>query len=372
MKKTIKNYCFNATQAKLDELCKIGQKYSSVKNEIFSKYGSISGFSYLSYPRKIRDEWIKTGYANKFGLQARYWKMAFDEAFANIKLNLSNAIGKVKINLFQNKGFTEEEKHYAFYLLKATDLLYKAILLRDFNIPDKFQDKPIRRDKVHKYLKSRLRKYIGKRSYQYKHNSFQIDKSMYDVYIDEKGRLWIGIMGLVPRKRIRLQMTSSIKPESNLRVVLKDKKIEIHSAVDIDVKEITIGKNVVAIDKGFTEVITSSSGKRYGKGFDEILKVESDRLLERNKNRNKLRALSKKYEEKGNIIKAELIKKNNLGKKKYLKQKEIELNKIKGFINKSLNEFIAEEQPTILCTESLTFTNWNKKLPKNIRRYFSS
>jgi transposase len=372
MKKTIKNYCLNATQSKISELYEIGRRYASVKNEIFYKYGSISGLQYLSYPRQIRDNWVKTKYADKFGLQARYWKMAFDEAFTNIKSNLSNAINKTKTDLYKNQSITKDEKHYAFYLLKATDLLYKAIILEDFDAPDNFQNKDIRRDKVHKYLKNRLRKHIGKKPYQYKHCSFQIDKEMYDVYTDEKKRLWIGIMGLVPRKRIRLQMTSSVKPDGNLRVVLRDKKIEIHNVVDVDIKEMAIRDKIVALDMGFTEVITSSSGKKYGKGFNEILKAESDRLSEKNKNRNKLRALSKNYEEKGDIVKSELIKKNNLGKKKYLKQKEVELNKIKGFINNSLNKFIKEEKPTVIGTEDLVFTNWNKKLTKKVKRYFSS
>ncbi|MBI5756614.1 MAG: hypothetical protein HZA12_06775, partial [Nitrospirae bacterium] len=85
MKRTIKNYCFNATQSKLGELYEIAKKYVSIKNEVFQGYGSLSGLQYLSYPRQIRDEWVKTRYADKFNMQARYWKQAFDEAFSNIK-----------------------------------------------------------------------------------------------------------------------------------------------------------------------------------------------------------------------------------------------------------------------------------------------
>jgi hypothetical protein len=371
VKRTIKNYCFNPTQSKLNELYEIGYRYAQVKNDVFHRYGSISGLQHLSYPRHVRDEWIKTGYTEKFGLQARYWKLAFDEAFANIKSNWSNAINKAKKNLSKNDNFTKEQKHYAFYLFKAKDLLYKMVKLKDFVLPSKFHGSETQTDKIHKYLKNRLRKHIGTKPYQKTTTSFQLDQQMYDTYRDTHGRLWLGIMGLTPRKRIRLCMTSSVEPKGTIRVVLRDKTIEIHHTEDIQVNQ-TDGTEQVAIDKGFTHVLTSSSGKKYGEGFNTLLKTESDRLSEKNKIRNKLYALVKKHEDKGNVIKAEQLKQNNLGKKKYINQKKNNREKLKHFINLSLNKFFTAEKPVMIGVESLTFTNWNKKLPKKIKRYFSS
>src|SRR3990172_1063686 len=286
MKKTIKNYCFTSTQKKLNELYKIAIRYTSVKNEIFQRYGSISGLQYLSYPRQIRDNWVKTGFAGKFGLQARYWKQAFDEGFSNIRSNWSNGFSRAKDNLYKNKDYTEVEKHYAFYLLKS----------------------PIRR-------------FAGRKPHQHRQGSFLIDENMYDVKTDNKDRLWLSIMGLKPRKRIRLLMTSTEPLSGSLRIVLKDKRIEVHQAVEVEAKEFIKGE-ARAVDKGFSEVITSSSGRKYGAGFNEKLKAESYRLSGKNKKGNKLRALTDKYEKKGDIVKTEIIKKNNLGKKKYFHQKE--------------------------------------------------
>src|SRR5208337_1075501 len=138
MIKTLKHHCLKPTRSKLHELGDIGKRYASVKNHVFQKYGSVSGLRYLSYPRQIRDKWVETGYGDRFGLQARYWKQAFEEAFSNIRSNWSNAITKVKENLFRNSSFTDEEKHYAFYLLKATDLLHKALSSEEFELPGKF------------------------------------------------------------------------------------------------------------------------------------------------------------------------------------------------------------------------------------------
>ena len=135
MIKTFRNHCLKPTRYKLDELGIIGKRYVLVKNHVFQKYGSLSGLQYLVYPRKIRDEWVETGYGDRFGLQARYWKQAFEEAFSNIRSNWSNAITEVKGNLFRNSSFSSVEKHYAFYLLKTTDLLHKALLFEEFEFP---------------------------------------------------------------------------------------------------------------------------------------------------------------------------------------------------------------------------------------------
>lgn len=371
MKKTVKNYCLNATAAKLDELYEIAKRYAVVKNEIFHRYSSVSGLGHLSYPKKIRDEWVKNKYGDRFGLQARYWKQALDEAFANINSKWSNTAKKVKNILYRNQLFSEEEKHYAFYILKSADLLYQALTYSKFPFFQEFKNKQIRRQKVHKYLKSRLRKYFGKKPYQRRQVSFVLDKEMYNTKLDEKGRQWVAVMGLKPRKRIKLLMSSSEPLAGNLRIVLKGQRIEVHKAVEVECGQ-PQGSNVVAVDKGFKCVFTASSGVKYGEGFNEMLKEESDRLSVNNKRRNKLSALVAKYEERGNIIKAELIKRNNLGKKKYYRQKENSLNRIKRFINFSLNEFFVKEKPAVLVTEDLTFSNWSKKLSKKVKRYLSS
>lgn len=166
-------------------------------------------------------------------------------------------------------------------------------------------------------------------------------------------------------------MTSSIEPKGNLRIVLFDRKVEIHHPLDIEIIPLK-GKENKAIDKGFNTAITSSSGAKYGQGFNELLKAESDRLSQKNKKRNKLSALAKKYEEKGDIIKTLMIKKYNLGKKKYFHQKENNQNEVKRFINHCLNCFFKQERPHLLVTEDLTFSNWMKKLSKKVKRYFSS
>ncbi len=371
MKKTIKNYCLTATQNKINELYEIAARYAAVKNEVFHRYSSITGIQYISYPRKIRDEWVRSKYANRFRLQARYWKQSLDEAFSNIRSKWSNTFRKVRSALYKNQRFNKEERHYAFYLFKKIDLLYQVLTYTEFDIPEKFKNSQIDRQKVHKYLKSRLRNYFGKKPKQGKKTSFMIDTAMYDVKTDQKGRLWLAIAGLTPRKRIRLLLTSKQTVTGTLRIVLHNHRIEIHNAVETPTKS-QQGSGAIGIDKGLTTLLATSSGNEYGKRFGEILETESDRLSLKNSNRNKLRALLEKHEETGHTIKAELIRQNNLGKKKYFHQKEINLDKIKAEINLALNTFLKQENPAILVSENLVFYNWTKEYSKKVKRYFSS
>ena len=372
MKKAVKNYCFNATNRKLDELYTVAERYGNVKNEVFRLYGSLEGLKYLRYPREVRDRWVKEKYADRFSLQARLWKCAFDEAFANIKTNWKQAFIKVRQLLYRSNNFTKAEKHYCYYLLKATDLLYKVLKLEPLDLPDRFKGEDINISKCHKYLKRQLRKHLGEKPSQRNRRSIALDNFMYNYFIDRKGQLWLGVMGLNRGKRIRLILTSDRQFSGNVRIVLRGKRIEVHGTEEVEVKEPNKDGAVIAIDKGFTDLITTSGDKRYGKEFNLLLRAESDRLSQKNARRNKLRALTKKYREKNKFKKAAHIEEHNLGRKKYNQKRIKNRNRIANFINLSLNRFLRESGVSSLIVEALKFSNWNKKLSKKVKRYLSS
>jgi len=367
MKKTIKNYCFTATQDRLEELSEIAIRYACLKNEVFRIFGSLEGLKYVSYSRDLRNEWSRLGLFKRFHLLSKYSQCAFDDAFSSIRSNWSNSIIKTKKNINKNHRFTKDEKHYMFYLLKATDLLYKAITFQNFDKPEPFKDMVLDRDRLHKYLKSRLRKHLGSKPHQYSNRSFRIEKELYSYYSDNQGRLWINVSGLKSYKRIKLLLTSKVKFDGSLIIVLKDNKVEIHRSIDIE-DRINTGTETIALDKGFTTLITTSTNHKYGENFNDLLKQESDRLSSKNQKRNKLRFLSKNSKD---LIKSINIRNNNLGKKKYNHQKEIQDNKIKEFINHSLNKFFTQENPKIIITEDLSWQG-KSKFTKKVNRYLSS
>jgi transposase len=365
----------NPTQKKLDQLYKIARRYADVRNEVWRRYGSVSSLRKIDHPREVRDEWIETGKGSQFGLQARGWKMALDEAFGILRSLWSNAKTKVRQRLARRKDFSDPEKHYGFYLLKVDELLHKVLVGEKFDLPEKFRDKGIDRAKVHKYISSRLRKYKGRKPIQKRARAFSLDENMYDLYEDEEGRLWLGVMSLTPRERTHLLLSSQARFSGNIRIVLRGRKVEIHyteKEVCPDPKPESQAERVVGIDRGFKEVLTDSDGYVYGEGFGEMLRVESDRLSLKNKRRNKIRSIAKKAEERGDFKKAERIRKNNLGRKKYNRKKWRERKKIQTHIGRALGVFFKAQHPDLIVGEALNFVYRDRKgLPKRVRRYFS-
>ena len=364
------------TQIKLDQLYQIARKCSDVKNELWRQYGSVSSLERLTYPRGVRDEWIECGKGSQFGLQARQWKMALDEAFGTLRSLWSNAKMKVRRNLIRRKDLSDAERHYGFYLLKADELLHKVLTGERFDLPEKFRGKGVDRAKVHKYLSSKLRKFKGRKPIQKRARTISLDENMYDLCEDERGRVWLGVMSLTPRKRIHLLLSSPVRFSGNIKVVLRGNKVEIHyteKEVCPDPRAESEAERIIGIDKGFKEVLTESEGNVYGEALGEMLRMESDRLSEKNKKRNKIRSLAKKAEEKGDTQKVERIRKHNLGRKKYNRSKWRERKKIETYIGRAIHIFFDSKCPDLVVGEALNFIySGNKNLPKRVKRYFSS
>jgi IS605 OrfB family transposase len=184
----------------------------------------------------------------------------------------------------------------------------------------------------------------------------------------------IEIASLTPRKRLKIKLTDATKRDGNIRVVIDklNQRVEIHSTIEVKVKE-NDNTNMVAIDKGFSRMLATSNNTFYGIKLSEKLIELSEKLNKRNKQRNKLRSLYKKYLEKGNLKKAKKIKRFNLGTKKYNRQKSKVKSNIESYINKSINEFIENEKPKTVVAEDLSFTTKSRsKKPKKLNRWLNS
>jgi IS605 OrfB family transposase len=75
--------------------------------------------------------------------------------------------------------------------------------------------------------------------------------------------------------------------------------------------------------------------------------------------------------EQDNIKKANNILQNNLGKVKYNHNKLKHDQRVKSYINYSLNQLIVDEKPWEIVMEQLDFVNWNGKYPKSVKRKLS-
>lgn len=354
------------------EIKMIAKRYKNVKNYVFSRYSGIHSLPLLNnYKKEIRDVWVQSKFARQFKLPARYWKLALDEAVANIKSNWSNAKNRIKKAIHQNDHLTNDEKTYLFYILKADKLFYSVLTKQKFELPKKIVKLQIRANYIHNLLCRYLRKYKGSIPFSYKETSFMIDAPMYN-YLDENESKFIEITSTQNRKRIRIRLSDNNVYHGNIRINVKENSLELHHFVEGKQKQYWKRENIVGVDKGYRTLLATSSNKLYGEKLNDLLNRETERLNKKNQKRNQVYALMKKYKEEGNIEKVERIRQNNLGKKKYNKQKQMREATIKSYINFSLNQFFTYENPSEIVSEDLTFTNWKKKFPKHIKRKLSS
>jgi IS605 OrfB family transposase len=346
----------------MDEIREIALRYAKVKEECFRLFGSVEGLKYLSYPRKVRDQWVKD--KKVFNLQARYWKSAFEETFSNIKTTWMSKFTNIRSNASK---FNKEERHFINYILCSYPLVYNVIKGIPFEI-DKFKNLDTK-NKLTKWLRRQLRREFNK-PHQKKHRSFMLDTDMYSFF-NHKDKLWISIMSLTFWKRINIPLTSKIHYDKNVKIVINNNRVEIHEAHEMEQKAPPLDEKIIGIDKGLTPMVHTNEDKKYGVDLGEYSYKESDRLTEKNKQRAKIKAVLKRHEEKGNFKKVNKIKKHNLGKIKYNHNKFKNKHRIENYINRELNEFFEAEKPSEVVMENLNFSG-GKKYSKKMNRRLSS
>ncbi len=355
----------------LQELSLILHRYNTVRTYIFSRFGSINGLQYLQYPRKIRDEWVKSGFAEQWELPPKYWKCALEDAFNSIKSNWEATKTNIRKHISRNQNLTKQEKEYCFYILKANSILHSILTHTEFIRPDKIKDLDVDTKKVHSSICRYVRKYKFGTPKATHGKSMLIDDNMYSY---KSKTTDMGIQGLIRGKQIRFNTRDKRKWKGNINIVLCDDYIEIHKATKVKINSIAESENIVGIDKGFSSLIATSAGenKQYGTKLNSLLIEKSDKLSKKNRQRNKLNALLRKHKRNGNNKKVQTLLKYNLGRIKYNKLKSKSTAHIESYINASLNEFIQEQKPSEIVLEDLSFVSWKKKLPKRTNRLLSS
>jgi len=367
--KCIKQHSFEMDN--MEELNYIAQKYTTVKNYVYSRYSGINNMGILSdYKKEIRDIWVQTKFAEQWKLPARYWKLALDEAISNIKTEWSNVKNRVKLAVIKNNNITKEERNFILYILKVNELLQNILTYKEFIRPVAIMELNIREKYICNLIRRYIRCYKGTIPYSTRCSSFMIDADMYEYkHID--GVLHIFIQGVNRGKRINISLKDRNLHKGNLRIIIKNEVIEIHRSKDVEVKQNWIKEKVIGIDKGYRCLIATSENSFYGEKLNEYLTKETERLSEVNANRNKLWALMEKCLSERDLVKYNNILLHNFGRKKYNNNKRKFDSLVKSYINRELNKFIENEKPSEIIYEDLTFVSWQDRYPKHVKRKLS-
>jgi len=155
--------------------------------------------------------------------------------------------------------------------------------------------------KLNSYLYRQIKK--EKRKPYSKSNSYIIDSSSQILYKQIDNNLICFLSTLKKRERILIRLSNSIKYKGDIRIVLKNNKMELHKVINIK-PQLNNNNSITGIYIDFNNLFTTQNNI-YGKNFDKLLKKFAHIIHCKSNKREILKSMN-------NI----LIQKNNLGTKK--------------------------------------------------------
>lgn len=379
--KTVKFYSNLLSDDDFSVLENTLQSRKCCRNYFYARFSGIEYLNKLDF-REIRNHLVnhEKDEMKKFHLPGRTWKMELSEVISNVKTMWVNTADEIKHYIRDNENLTNEDQHYLFYILKSKDLWAEALQFKKVSETKKLSAIHVSKDKS--YLIKLLCRYTRlakpKISKSIHLKSMQLDTGMYDL-ID--GNLSIQTNKKRSRLKIKLRNNVTIK-KGNIRIVLNREKniLEVHKLILVPQKKNNYS-NDVGLDKGYTKMLSSSSGKEYGIVLGELLSKAIEYINQKNKVRNYyhslIRNLEKELKENSSLSKKEQkrinqkikkIKKHNLSKKAYMRHRNKDKEIIKSYVNHEIKRFILTEHPSRIALEDLKFESTSHKKMKNFNR----
>jgi putative transposase len=370
--RTIKRISYPLNQGKYEAIREIASAYAREKQEHLPGYQDDALFGRHRNERTLRDKLVRAGYRSPHGVSARMWKLAQKDAYETVKKQWAALAERVRPLIAAHRTsngsgdtiWTDDQVRYAYWVLSDPRRLAQ-LAGGEAVIPKHFKIEAGQRKVVRNYLRRVVRRQRGEHPCVKLERAFTLDANMYDIKVSAAGTQILAMTSLVPRQRIRIPLTGKTVIRGNIQIVLNDDKqrIEVHYTADIKpTKRQPIANSrsiqspleqpnghkeetaevVVAVDAGLSEVFTDETGNRYGTGLGRLIYEESDRILTKNRRRNKLYQLAEKHSRAGRHQKARNIRRFNLGQKKQMAQRRRNQIELERQINTALNQLFRQ------------------------------
>jgi len=374
--RTIKRISYPLNQGKYAAIREIASAYAREKQEHLPGYQDDALFGRHRNERTLRDELVRAGYRSPHGVSARMWKLAQKDAYETVKKQWAALAERIRPLVAAHRTsngsgdtiWTDDQVRYAYWVLSDPRRLAQ-LAGGEAVIPKHFKIEAGQRKVVRNYLRRVVRRKRGEQPWVKLERAFTLDANMYDIKVSAAGTQILAITSLVPRQRLRIPLTGQTVIRGNIQIVLDNdnQRVEVHYTAEIKPvkrqtssassaelpRQQTDNEAVVAVDVGLSEVFTDDAGNRYGTGLGRLIYEESDRILAKNRRRNKLYQLAEKHSRAGRHQKARNIRRFNLGQKKQMAQRRRNQSELERQINTALNQLFRQRQPTILVTEKL-------------------
>ena len=347
----------------------IASDYGKVKNYTYKRYSGIKSLGRLTPVFDIMREVRHSGIRTQLGLPSAYFDPAIVEAVADIKGMwgmLKNRIGTL---IAANENLSDEDRLYLRTVLKL-DKIYAAVLCcEDYEMPKRAQGLDIDVERLNNLLRRLTRKYLTKPKTG-GGDYFSIAPSGY-AYRDGA----ICIASRTAGQRIPIPLKDNQICDRQIRICIKNEYAALALPVETTIKKHKDYNGTIYIHIGYQDMFTLSNGVVYGQSLGAITSTETQRLMQKNKERAKMRALYQDSIMSGEQEQAECIAANNLGTQKYDRRKEKELTKTQALINTEINRMLATEKPErVVITKPVTINKTklaSKSANRNMTRSFN-
>ncbi|RLQ12752.1 hypothetical protein EAD96_00045, partial [Micromonospora sp. BL1] len=81
------------------------------------------------------------------------------------------------------------------------------------------------------FLSRPMRKH-WKRGHNRTHDQIVVRADNYNALVDGRGRLWLAIPGLEPRKMVKIPPSTTVAPTGTLRLILRGGRVQVHYQID--------------------------------------------------------------------------------------------------------------------------------------------
>lgn len=290
--KTITKIAWQYTEILQEEtmefLRDIAVDYGKVKKATYERFSGVRSLKKLASVFDIMTEMRRCGLREQLNLPSAYYEVAVKEAIENIKGSWSGLKNKLRKLITANENLSEEDRIYLRFALK-NDSVYSAILNgEEYSLPEKVQSLPVDAKRLNNLLRRLTRRYLDKPSVG-KTDAFSVPPVGYSY---KNGALRLA--SRVSQKRVALPLRDNRTTRRQIRVCLRENYAAIAIPVDVRKRFHADFQNSIYVHLGYQDMCTLSNGNVYGEGLGNLLEAKTERLVEKNRERNRLRTAYRK------------------------------------------------------------------------------
>jgi IS605 OrfB family transposase len=309
-------------------------------------------------------------------LQTHHWQLALQEAAECMKTYWAAVCSAARRSLAQctmpQERSCEEERHYYNWVLNPTGKQF--FYLMNGRVPDPtvdglkrigfdaetaqsictFAQAPIRL----RYLASHARKRVARITQtrvrapglKAPADRIKFSKTCWRMVVKDNVQT-VHLTSLIPYRRIPVTLKGCSAFRGTAQLLKRENGYEFRVFKALECEPPRTEGESLGIDIGYTEVLTTSKGERFGEGFGKLISEYADRRCDKGRRRNKLHALVRKKLKIGTkkqLRKARNIREHNLGRKRQREALRREKEQLKTLVNQALNKLLRSGVKTIV------------------------